>query len=362
MDSSAAFVVQSGVAGSNGYGSFSIDAGGAWTYTMNSAHDEFVGGTTYTDSLTVATADGTSQVITVSILGTNDAPVLNPAATPLLAAISEDSGVPSGAVGTLVSSLVNLTPPPGGLDNVTDADGGAVTGLALTGTNSADGTWYYSTNNGTSWAAVGSVSNSQSLLLAADANTRIYFQPSANFNGDVTNAITFRAWDQTSGAAGSKVDTTVSGGTTAFSSTTDTVNLTVAPVNDTPVATSDILYVSNNTTVTLSLSTLLGNDTDVDGLALSITSFSAAGGQFTLNPTLNGDGTFSFTTNATGGTVAAPTARTFTYASLGRRGRNDDRHSNRQRGRHRERKYSGNRYAGRGHQLQRCLYRRARRQ
>jgi len=46
---------------------------------------------------------------------------------------------------------------------------------------------------------------------------------------------------------------------------------------------------------------------------LSITSFSAAGGQFTANPTLNADGTFSFTTNATGGTVAAPAVRTFTY-------------------------------------------------
>ena len=46
----------------------------------------------------------------------------------------------------LVSDLVNLNPPAGGgLDNVTDADSGAVTGIALTGTNNADGTWYYST-------------------------------------------------------------------------------------------------------------------------------------------------------------------------------------------------------------------------
>ena len=81
MDSSAAFVAQTGVAGTNGYGTFSIDAGGAWTYTMNSAHDEFVGGTTYTDSFTVATADGTSQVITVSILGTNDAAVITGSST-----------------------------------------------------------------------------------------------------------------------------------------------------------------------------------------------------------------------------------------------------------------------------------------
>ena len=54
-----AFVAQTDVAGSNGYGTFSIDAAGAWTYTMNNAHDEFVGGHDYTDSITVATADGT---------------------------------------------------------------------------------------------------------------------------------------------------------------------------------------------------------------------------------------------------------------------------------------------------------------
>ena len=44
VDSPATFVAQSNVAGNNGYGKFSIDAAGAWTYTMNSAHDEFVGG------------------------------------------------------------------------------------------------------------------------------------------------------------------------------------------------------------------------------------------------------------------------------------------------------------------------------
>jgi VCBS repeat-containing protein len=75
VDSSNLFVVQSNAAGSHGYGSFSINAAGAWTYAANTAHNEFVGGTTYTDSVTVATADGTMQVLTVTIAGTNDAPV-----------------------------------------------------------------------------------------------------------------------------------------------------------------------------------------------------------------------------------------------------------------------------------------------
>ncbi|HIJ88940.1 MAG TPA: hypothetical protein HPP97_14875, partial [Desulfuromonadales bacterium] len=75
VDSSALFVAQTATAGSNGYGSFSIGTDGIWSYTMNSAHNEFVGGQNYTDSITVTTADGTAQVITVTITGTNDAPV-----------------------------------------------------------------------------------------------------------------------------------------------------------------------------------------------------------------------------------------------------------------------------------------------
>jgi len=99
------------------------------------------------------------------------------------------------------------------------------------------------------------------------------------------------------------------GGHTTFEGT----GQTIANVNDNPVANADIFWVSNSTVVTMSLSTLLGNDTDVDGLAVRITSFGAATGQFTSNPVLNGDGTFSFTTDATGGTTVAPTVRTFTY-------------------------------------------------
>ena len=81
VDSSNGFVAQTGVAGTGGYGTFSINAAGAWGYTANSAHDEFVGGQTYTDSITVATADGTTQVLTISILGTVEA-LVGPAPAP----------------------------------------------------------------------------------------------------------------------------------------------------------------------------------------------------------------------------------------------------------------------------------------
>ena len=49
------------------------------------------------------------------------APILDASKIVTLDAIAEDAGPPVGAVGTLVSSLVDLNPPSGGVDNVTDA-------------------------------------------------------------------------------------------------------------------------------------------------------------------------------------------------------------------------------------------------
>ncbi|MGH8131489.1 MAG: beta strand repeat-containing protein, partial [Steroidobacteraceae bacterium] len=243
-----------------------------------------------------------ATTVTITITGTNDAPALNAAATPVLAAVAEDAGAPVGAVGTLVSALVNLNPPAGGLDNVTDADNGALTGMAITDTNESNGTWWFSTDNGGSWTQVGAVSNTSALLLAADANTRVYFQGDSNFNGTVSGGITFRAWDQTSGTAGTYVSTATNGGSSAFSSATDTANITVTAVDDNPVVIGDRIIVSNSTLVTIPVSALLANDTDIDGLALTITSVGSATGITGL--TLNADGTISFTSGATAGATA----------------------------------------------------------
>ena len=99
-DISNAFAVQTLAAGSSGYGKFSIDAAGVWTYAMNSAHNAFAAGGTYTDSITVATADGTTQVITVSMLGTDDATVITGVAT---AALTETNAAQNTG-GTLVAT------------------------------------------------------------------------------------------------------------------------------------------------------------------------------------------------------------------------------------------------------------------
>jgi VCBS repeat-containing protein len=308
----SSFTPQASTAGSNGYGSFSLLADGNWSYTADNSQaviQQLGAGQSISDSFTAVSSDGTaSQVVTVSISGTNDAPVLSAAATPVLASVAEDAGAPVGAVGTLVSSLVNLSLPAGGLDNVTDADNGAITGIALTGVNGANGTWWYSTNGGADWTAVGAVSDTSALLLAADTNTRLYFQGDSNFNGTVSDGITFRAWDQSSGTAGTMVSTAASGGSSAFSSTTDTASIAVSAVNDNPVAAADRIIVSSNTLVTMSVNALLANDTDIDGAALAITSIGSAVGISGL--VLDAaNGTISFTS----GNTAGATAGSFQY-------------------------------------------------
>ncbi|WP_444875519.1 VCBS domain-containing protein [Pseudomonas chlororaphis] len=75
IDSPENFQAQTDTAGN--YGKFSIGTGGAWTYTADSAHNEFAAGTTYTDTFAVSSADGTLTSVTVHILGTNDAALLS---------------------------------------------------------------------------------------------------------------------------------------------------------------------------------------------------------------------------------------------------------------------------------------------
>ncbi|NHQ60632.1 hypothetical protein G9409_08530 [Chlorobium sp. BLA1] len=75
VDSSSAFVAQTDVAGTNG--TFSIGTDGVWIYSANSAFDGLNVGSSVTESFTVTTVDGTSEVVTVTINGTNDAAVIS---------------------------------------------------------------------------------------------------------------------------------------------------------------------------------------------------------------------------------------------------------------------------------------------
>ncbi|MGL5094488.1 MAG: hypothetical protein ACRDD1_02805, partial [Planctomycetia bacterium] len=192
--------------------------------------------------------------ITVAVV--NNAPVLNPVPNPVLPSIAEDAPGPVGMVGALVLELVDLTSPPAGFNNVTDADGDAP-GLAVTATTGG-GIWSYSLNNGTTWIPFPAVSNAMGLLLRP--GDRVYYMPAANENGVFT--FTFKAWDQTAGTAGTTVDTTAG---SAFSTAFDTAAITVTEVNDDPNAVNDgagPVFPSIDTleTFPILISTLLGND------------------------------------------------------------------------------------------------------
>ncbi len=68
------FVAQSNVAGT--FGTFSIDAFGAWSFTANAAFDALAVGDSHSENFGVTSIDGTTSAVTITISGTNDAPVL----------------------------------------------------------------------------------------------------------------------------------------------------------------------------------------------------------------------------------------------------------------------------------------------
>ncbi len=192
-----------------------------------------------------AMALGTSAI---TVLRADDSPVLSDRNL-TVGQVEDNLAAPSGAVGFLVSDLVGNG---SGQNNVADPDG-PVTGLAVTAADTTQGNWWYSTDNGVTWTEFASsslteVSNANALHLVADGNTRLYFQPkTTDWNGTIPTALTFRAWDQfsptTSITNGGRADIGSSGfGTgintaaSAYSAATDTVSLTVDPVNDAPVA------------------------------------------------------------------------------------------------------------------------------
>ena len=70
------FADQGSTLGGNSYGSFVLTSG-AWTYTLNqSAVQQLANGETVTDTITYTASDNNSQVVTVTITGSNDVPAI----------------------------------------------------------------------------------------------------------------------------------------------------------------------------------------------------------------------------------------------------------------------------------------------
>jgi Bacterial Ig-like domain len=187
---------------------------GSWWAATPSAGGHYMVSSTMLNGNT----DDTSTVYTVlQMVKANTAPVLDAAQSPTLTSVSASAAVPTGVTGDLVSSLVSGAA-------ITDADSGAAKGIAITGVHSG-GTLYYSLNGGGTWTQAFALSDTNALLLAADSDTRVFYKANGT-SGTISDAITFRAWDQTQNTAEGMYASTVSnGGKAEFSTATDTVGV-----------------------------------------------------------------------------------------------------------------------------------------
>jgi hypothetical protein len=100
----------------------------------------------------------------------------------------------------------------------------------------------------------------------------------------VQSGITFRAWDQTSGTAGSTANTNTNGGITAFSSATATATVSVTAVNDAPtVSVPGAQSMTEDTTLTMSGGrTISIADIDAGSGSVQVT-ITGTGGTLTLS-------------------------------------------------------------------------------
>ncbi|MEG4235477.1 retention module-containing protein, partial [Microcoleus sp. Pol11C3] len=105
-------------AGANGYGSFVL-SGGSWTYTLNNAAVQFLdAGQSATDSITYTASNGSTQTITVTINGAEDAAVIGGV---FVGTVAEDGT--ATASGALTISDVDTNDQPVSFANVASTAG-----------------------------------------------------------------------------------------------------------------------------------------------------------------------------------------------------------------------------------------------
>ena len=169
--------------------------------------------------------------------GGNTAPVLDPSGNPfaILGVGSRQST--EMQQGTLISDILARA----AANVITDADPGALRGIALTSIDQSLGNFQYTlvTNNPleSDWTnvdAAGAISNSNALLLPTNARLRfttgrIPHHDSAAFflsvESKLDTGLTFRAWDRSTGVAGGRGNASTNGGTSAFSAATETIKV-----------------------------------------------------------------------------------------------------------------------------------------
>ncbi|TKC10546.1 tandem-95 repeat protein [Pedobacter polaris] len=247
-------------------GTITINANGSYTFVPVANYNGTVPQITYTATDGTATATST---LDITVTPVNDAPVL----TANTNTVAEDVTltVTDGATGVTGDILVNDS----------DVDGNTLTVASYTifgvvGTETV-GTPVVITNVGT---------------ITINANGSYTFVPALNYNGNVPQ-ITYTATDGTATA-------------------TSTLDITVTPVNDAPVAVNNTGNTNEDVTLTVTdgatgvTGDILVNDTDVEGNTLTVASYTIAGiiGTQTVGTpvvitnvstiTINVDGSYTF--------------------------------------------------------------------
>ncbi|SFU17467.1 Ig-like domain-containing protein [Mesorhizobium sp. YR577] len=240
--------VGAAVTGSNG-GTFTINADGIYSFVPGTSFDDLAAGQTRTTTVAYTISDGqggtSTAVVSVTVTGQNDVPV---AANDTFTT-NED---------TPVTFDVRT--------NDSDVDGGTLAVTQIDGQNITAG---------------GSVAVTGGTV-TLNANGTLTFAPAPDFNG--TPSFAYTVSDGQGGTA------------------TATVNGTVNPVQDPPVAANDTFTTNEDVAATFDVR---GNDSDPDGDALSVTQINgtniAPGGSVAVTGgtvTLNANGTLTFTPTA----------------------------------------------------------------
>ncbi|MET3334912.1 VCBS domain-containing protein [Bradyrhizobium ottawaense] len=288
-DSGEAHVVaQSNAHGT--YGDFTIDANGAWSYAGSGAHDELTAGQQVQDQFTVTSQDGTaSGIVTVTVTGSNDAPVLNANG----GSLSYAEGQAATAIDTaLILSDVDSTNLTGATVAITGNFASGQDVLGFTNQNGITGSYNASTGVLTLTGS-SSVANYQAALRSVT-----YLNSGDNPSG-ATRTISYQVDDgQTASHASNIVNATV----------------TVIPVNDAPVNTVPGAQTTNvNTTKAI---TGLGIfDADSDGASETIT-LSVTNGTLTVSggtAGISGSGTSTVTLTGTVSAINSTLASTVNY-------------------------------------------------
>jgi VCBS repeat-containing protein len=138
--------VAAGAASAHGYGTYAMTADGQWTYTLNNGNSDVQAlnaGQHLADTFNVLTQDGTSQTVTITIDGANDAAVISGQAS---GGVVEDGVAPGTPTATGTLSDTDVDNPANTFQAV--AAGAASAHGYGTYAMTAGGQWTYTLDNG----------------------------------------------------------------------------------------------------------------------------------------------------------------------------------------------------------------------